>query len=148
MYYAKPMISLQTLWGNMEGLVEKKLARSIGVSNFNTQLCWDLLTYCKIKPAVNQIELNPQCTQSELCKFLKAKDIQAVGFTPVARPGAVEKGDALVPKDWPDMRENKYLQELAAKYNKSVPQIMLNFGLTRGNAVIPKAASFKWQVEN
>jgi hypothetical protein len=39
---------------------------------------------------------------------------------PVARPGAVEKGDTLAPKDWPDMRENEYLITLAKKYNKTV----------------------------
>ena len=39
-------------------------------------------------------------------KFLLAKDIRPIAYTPVARPGAVEKGDKLTPKDWPDLREN------------------------------------------
>jgi len=77
-----------------------------------------------------------------------AKDIRPIAYTPVARPGALEKGDNLVPKDWPDMRDNELLKTIAAKYNKSVPQIMLNWGLCRGYAVIPKAASKKYQLEN
>lgn len=51
MYYAKKPLHL--LWPDMEALIEKGLTKSIGVSNFNTQLLWDLLTYCKIKPVAN-----------------------------------------------------------------------------------------------
>jgi diketogulonate reductase-like aldo/keto reductase len=74
-----------------------------------------------------------------------------VAFTPVARPGAIEKNDPFVTSvapDWPDLRQNPYLQELAAKYGKSVPQIMLNWGLCHGHVVIPKAATHKFQLEN
>lgn len=148
MYYAEPKKAAHALWADMEALVDKGLCKSIGVSNYNTQMIWDMLCYARIKPAVNQIELNPQCAQWELVRFLLAKDILPIAFTPVARPGAVEKGDTLTPPDWPDLRDNEYLQSLAAKYNKSVPQVMLNWGLCRGYAVIPKAASAKYQLEN
>jgi len=48
-------IPMHKLWASMESLVEKDLTRSIGVSNFNVQLMQDMLTYCKIKPACNQV---------------------------------------------------------------------------------------------
>jgi len=100
---------MHVLWPQLEALVEKGLTRSIGVSNFNTQSIWDLLTYAKIKPAVNQIELNPQNVQHELVRFLKSMDILPIAFTPVARPGGNEKGDPLCPENWPDLRNNEYL---------------------------------------
>ena len=130
----------------MEGLVAKGLTRSIGVSNFNAQLLWDLLTYAQIKPAVNQIELNPQNPQRELVKFLLAKDIRPVAYTHVARPG--EAGQGCVPSDWPDLRNDPILKSLAEKYNKSVVQIMLNWGLCRGHVVIPKATKKEHQLQN
>jgi aldehyde reductase len=37
----------------MEALVEKGLTKSIGVSNFNVQMLWDLMSYAFIKPVVN-----------------------------------------------------------------------------------------------
>lgn len=58
-YYAEPRKPLHVLWAELEELVAKGLTKSIGLSNFNTQLIWDLLSYCKIKPVANQIELNP-----------------------------------------------------------------------------------------
>ena len=50
-------------WEQMEALVDKGLVKSIGVSNFNVQLLWDLLNYCRIKPVCNEIELSPYCAQ-------------------------------------------------------------------------------------
>jgi 2,5-diketo-D-gluconate reductase A len=41
-------------WREMETLVERGLARSIGVSNFNSSLLAALLAEAKVKPAVNQ----------------------------------------------------------------------------------------------
>ena len=137
MYFGKK--PLHVLWVEMEGLVEKGLTRSIGVSNFNTQLLMDLMTYVKIMPVCNQVELNPQNPQVELVSFMLSKNIVPVAYTPVARPGGVEKKDPLCPPDWPDLRDEPYLQSVAQKYGKSVVQVMLNWGLCRGHVVIPKA---------
>ncbi len=38
----------------MEELVDAGLGRAIGVSNFSGALLYDLLTYARIRPAVNQ----------------------------------------------------------------------------------------------
>ena len=48
-------VPMHVLWAQMESFVEKGLVKSIGVSNFNIQLIADMLTYCKIRPAVNQV---------------------------------------------------------------------------------------------
>ena len=46
------------VWAEFEAVYEKKLTRALGVSNFNTMAIVDLLTYCKVKPVANQIELH------------------------------------------------------------------------------------------
>ena len=51
--FSSPKVPMHVLWPRMERLVELGLTKSIGVSNFNTQLLADLLTYCTIKPACN-----------------------------------------------------------------------------------------------
>jgi diketogulonate reductase-like aldo/keto reductase len=58
--FCEPKMPLHILWPKMEAVVENGMTRGIGVSNMNTQIIWDLLTYAKIAPACNQVELNPQ----------------------------------------------------------------------------------------
>ena len=59
------------VWKTLEGCVKQGLVRTLGVSNFNCQSLLDLLTYCEIKPVVNQIELHPYLPQTNLLKFMK-----------------------------------------------------------------------------
>ena len=49
---------LKKTWKDMEELVECGKAKSIGVSNFTIKLLKELLKSCKIRPAVNQVELH------------------------------------------------------------------------------------------
>jgi len=48
-------IPISETWSGMEEVVDKGLARNIGVSNFNCQSIMDLMKYARIKPAVNQV---------------------------------------------------------------------------------------------
>lgn len=71
-----------------------------------------------------------------------------MAYTPLAKPGAVEKGDMMVPKDWPDLTKENSLKVIGSKYGKSAVQVMLNWGLSKGHVVIPKANSPENQREN
>ena len=51
--YERTNIPMHKIWADMEALVDIGLARSIGVSNFNAQLLWDVLSYARHKPVVN-----------------------------------------------------------------------------------------------
>jgi alcohol dehydrogenase (NADP+) len=54
-------LPMYKIWSNMEKCVELGLTKNIGVSNFNTQLLADMMTYADITPAVNQVEIHPYC---------------------------------------------------------------------------------------
>jgi len=72
-----------------------------------------------------------------------------MAYTPVARPGGqFTPNNRLCPDDWPDLRKEPVLQKIAKRYKKTVVQVMLNWGICRGHAVIPKAQSPKYQQEN
>lgn len=140
--YWNGKVPLHVLWPKMEALVEQKLTRSIGVSNFNIQLTADLLTYAKILPAVNQVELHPLNPQTELVRFHKELGIVSVGYCPVAKAGATtfvtgKSSTATAP----NLQEDADIKEIAAKYNKSPLQTILRWGLERGHVIIPKATS-------
>ena len=95
----------------MESLVDKGLVKSIGVSNFNAQLLWDMMSYCKIKPVVNEIELHPYNMQDKMIKFLKQQHIEPIAYAPLARGDDNSR--------IPNVLENETIVRLAKKYSKS-----------------------------
>eukprot|EP00742_Colponemidia_sp_Colp-10_P005197 GILJ01005551.1.p1 GENE.GILJ01005551.1~~GILJ01005551.1.p1 ORF type:complete len:311 (+),score=49.46 GILJ01005551.1:28-933(+) len=121
-------IPLRETWEAMEQLVDEGLVRSIGISNFNIQLTNDLLSYARIKPAVNQVELHPLNVQQRLKDFCAARGIHLTGYCPLAR------SDASV-----NVMENPTITTLASKYNKSPAAILIRWGVQRGTSVIPKS---------
>lgn len=80
-------IPMYKIWAAMEECVEKGYTRHIGVSNFNTQILLDMLSYCNIKPANNQIELHPFMQQPELVKFCQDNEISLTAYSPLSAPG-------------------------------------------------------------
>ena len=51
--------SIRDTWQAMESLVDEGLVRSIGVSNWTVDKLQELLSFAKIKPSLNQVELHP-----------------------------------------------------------------------------------------
>lgn len=58
-------------WKQMEKIYEVGLSKNIGVSNCPAMMYLDLLAGAKVRPAVNQIEVNPYFQQTELIEFIK-----------------------------------------------------------------------------
>lgn len=48
--------SLKEAWQTLESLVDSGKIRNIGISNYKESEIEELLSYARIKPAVNQIE--------------------------------------------------------------------------------------------
>lgn len=63
--YPRPLVDYPlsrdypSTWKAMEALVDKGLARSIGLSNFSILKTKRLLQSCRIRPVLNQVELHP-----------------------------------------------------------------------------------------
>ena len=83
---------LHKTWKDMESCVNKGLCKSIGVSNFNTQILLDLLSYADIKPVCNQIELHPYLIQEDLVNFCLKYGIQCVAYSPLCGGGLTAFG--------------------------------------------------------
>lgn len=123
-------------WEGMEECVDQGLAKSIGLSNFNEQQIDRVLQNCKIKPVINQIEVNPNLSQSELIKFCKDRHIVVTAFCPLERFGASR--DPAYPG--PTAQDPNVI-EIAKKYNKTPAQIILRYLLELGISVIPKSVN-------
>lgn len=121
-------VSIQQTWHAMEQLVAKGLVRAIGVANFTTPMLVDLLTYAKIRPAMNQVELHPYFPQADLVEFCKRQGIAVTAYSPFAHSG-------------PQHFDEPVIAKLAAKYHKTPAQILLNWAVSRGTVAIPKSLS-------
>lgn len=116
-------------WKSFEALYKQGLVRAIGLCNVNSRIYSEFLqSGISIEPHVVQVEISPLRTiDQDLDLFLKSGVI-VEAYSPLCR---------MVP----EVRNNAILQEIAAKYEKSIPQIILRWHLERG--VIPVFTSSK-----
>ena len=107
-------------WRKMEELYLSGKCDAIGVCNFDLGYMKELLSFCKVKPAINQFERHPMFQQKELVDFCKDKDITVMAYSPVAR----------------------------TKYSKTVSQVILRWDIDTGSIPIPASSSEKHIAEN
>jgi diketogulonate reductase-like aldo/keto reductase len=123
-------------WRAMEELYEAKKIRTIGVANFKNDHLMNLIVFgAKTLPVINQIETHPFNQQQEAQKFLQDNNVQIQSWGPFAEGKN-------------NIFHNKLLVSLAAKYNKSVAQVILRWLTQRGVIVIPKSVRKERMVEN
>ncbi|QYN52905.1 aldo/keto reductase [Lactobacillus panisapium] len=122
-------------WRAMEEAYESGMSRAIGVSNFEPDRIWDLALYNHVRPAVNQIEINPWMQQQDAVKFLQDKAIQPEAWAPFAEGKN-------------QIFSNPLLQEIGLSHHKSVGQVILRWLIQRKIVVIPKSVHRERIVEN
>lgn len=84
---------LEEIWAEFELCVTKGYVKHLGISNFNGQLIMDLLTYCKIKPAVLQIEVHPYLPNNAIVEIAQKNGIVVVGYSPLVRGDNLNRED-------------------------------------------------------
>ncbi|KAL4907327.1 putative NAD(P)H-dependent D-xylose reductase xyl1 [Aspergillus multicolor] len=139
--------TIQETWTAMEGLVDKGLARSIGISNFSAQLLLDLLRYARVRPATLQIEHHPYLTQERLVAFAKREGIAVTAYSSFGPLSFIELNVKHAEGAQP-LFEHEVVKGLAEKYGKTPAQVLLRWATQRGIAVIPKSNNPKRLVEN
>ena len=90
---ARPYIheNYMKTWRQLEKLVEQGLVRHIGTSNMTIPKLELLLRDCRIRPAVNELEMHPRMQQPELFGFLRANGIEPVAYSPIGSPGRPQR---------------------------------------------------------
>lgn len=132
-------VSILQTWKMMENLVQKGLAKSIGVANFTAPMIVDLLTFAKIKPVINQIEIHPYNSQHELVDYCHKQNIQVTAYSPL---GSTSGGNKQRPID------DKVVLNISKQVNKTPAQILIRWALQRGLVVIPKSTNVARIKEN
>lgn len=122
-------------WRAMEDLYEAGKIRAIGVCNFDGARLMDLCYNARIKPMINQIERHPHFQRSEDLTVMKKLGVQPQAWAPFAEG---LKG----------MFAEPVLMEIAEKYGKTVPQVILRWDIEQGIIIIPKSTHKNRMEEN
>ena len=142
----KPVaVPLQETWQAMETLVDSGLTTHIGVCNYNIALMRDLLNYSRIAPAVLQVESHPYLTQANLMRFCREEDIAVTAFSPLGALSYLELGMADADQS---VLSQQAVTSIAKRLNRTAAQVVLRWGVQRGNAIIPKTSKPERLVEN
>lgn len=131
----QPIGDVHGAWRAMEELYAAGKIRAIGVSNFHPDRLADLMAFNQVKPAVNQVEVNPFNQQLHAVPWMQSKDIQPEAWAPFA-----------------EGRNNLFNQpilvEIGKKYGKSVGQVVLRWLLQRNIVSLAKSVRQERLLEN
>lgn len=111
-------------WRALVKLREDGLCRSIGVSNYMIRHLEELRASSQELPAVNQVEVSPFCTRSELRAYCREQGIVVEAYSPLT------KGLRL---------DHPAIVGMAREYGRSPAQILIRWALQRDMVVLPKS---------
>ncbi|MGN0250367.1 MAG: aldo/keto reductase [Oliverpabstia sp.] len=122
-------------WRAMEEMYRDGKLRAIGVCNFDEARLVDLCLNHEIRPAVNQIETHPFHQQKQAIEIMKKYGVQPQAWGPLV-------------EGQKDVFRNKKLSKMAARYGKSIAQIILRWHVQRGVMIIPRSMQKTHMKEN
>ncbi|KAI5845696.1 glycerol dehydrogenase [Morchella snyderi] len=121
-------------WRAMEELYASGKAKAIGVSNWTIPGLEQLLSFAKVKPHANQVEIHPFLPNEKLLQYCKEKDILLIAYSPLGSQNQV-------PSTGEKVSENKTLNAAAEKRGHTLAQTLISWGVKRGYCVLPKSVN-------
>ncbi|KAI3696164.1 hypothetical protein L1987_79174 [Smallanthus sonchifolius] len=134
-------IDIKAVWEGMEECQNLGLTKSIGVSNFSSKRIKQILSFAKIPPAVNQVEMNPLWQQKTLNKLCKENDILVTAYSPLGAVGNSGWGHNRV-------MECDVLHKIAKSKGKTVAQISLRWLYEQGVSIAVKSFNTERMKQN
>jgi len=133
---AKPYIheNYMKTWRQLETLVDRGLVKNIGTSNMTIAKLELLLRDCRIKPAVNEMELHPHFQQPELFDYVVSKGIQPVGFSPIGSPNRPARDTT---PDDTSPTQDPVIRNIAQRLGVHPAVVCLKWAVQRGQIPIP-----------
>ncbi|MBQ8086928.1 MAG: aldo/keto reductase, partial [Clostridia bacterium] len=131
----QPFSDYYGAWRALEDLYEEGKLRAICISNFYPDRMFDIASFARIRPMVNQVETHPLNQQIEAKKWMDKYGVQIEAWAPF---GEGRGG----------LFENDVLKAIGAQYGKTTAQVMLRWHIQRGVVVIPKSTHYERMAEN
>ena len=135
-HWPNPSIDMKETFLALKELYSEGLIKAVGVSNFTIRHLKQALPLCQslsLPIVMNQVEFHPFLYQESLLNFCRKNNIYLTAYRPIAK-GLVN--------------ENKIINQIAKKYQKTPVQITLRWLIQQDIIAIPKASSEKHLKEN
>lgn len=126
----------------LETLLADGRVRAIGISNVMPDVLSDLLERTDVTPAVNQVEVHPYFTQSDVQAADGAHGILTQAWSPIGGITSY-RGDSTR-----SAFEDPVLGEIAEAHGATPAQVMLRWHLQQGRSAIPKSVRPERIAEN
>ena len=124
-------IDLVEIYKQMESLVDEGLIKSIGLSNFTISQMDRIIKNCRIKPVMEQVELNVYFQNEKIREYCNKNNIIVEAYRPIGGNHPDEK----------KCIEDEVVVELSKKYNKTPAQICLKWLNQNNILAIPKSTN-------
>lgn len=69
-------------------MLSQGLAKNIGVSNMSKKKLKDVLSYAKVKPAVNQVEVHPYFRNQDLIDYCASEGVHVTAYSSLGTPSS------------------------------------------------------------
>ena len=122
-------------WRAMQNAHRDGKLRAIGVSNFEPDRLMDITAFNEIKPAVNQVEINPFHQQHESVAFMRELGVQQEAWAPFAEGKN-------------NLFQNETLKTIADRHGKTIGQVVLRWVIQRGVVALAKSVRKERMAEN
>lgn len=126
-------ISLEDAWQNLEAVVERGWAKTLGVCNVSRQQLETILETGSITPAIVQIERHPYKPQTDLVEFCHEQGIRVLAHSPLSASGLLDES---------------VLAEIGSEHGLSPAGVVLAWNVTAGVVPIPASNTEAHVVEN
>lgn len=123
-------------WRAMEDLYNEGKARSIGLSNWTIPGMEQILSFARVKPHVNQIEIHPFLPNDKVIDYCVKHDILPEAYSPLGSQNQV-------PSTGEKVNTNPTLNKIAEESGYTLAQVLIAWGIRRGYVVLPKSSNPK-----
>ena len=127
-------------WKVLEEFKSDGRARSVGVSNFQTEHLERLAAETETVPSVNQIEVHPYFANDAVRAYGQEHGIVTEAWSPIAQGGVLE--DSTI------TRIANKVGKTPAQVGKTPAQVVLRWHVQRGDIVFPKSVTPSRMQEN
>jgi diketogulonate reductase-like aldo/keto reductase len=117
-------VTLLDTWRTLEGLVDEKKSKAIGLSDVSLEQVKEIFEAARIKPAVVHVESHPYLPQWDLLDYCSQNGIVLQAFA------------ALGHSSEPKLLEDPVIAGIAKRVAKTPAQVLLAWAIQRGTALL------------